>query len=256
MCVLALAWKSHPRWPLVLAGNRDERHDRPAAPLARWEAAPEVLGGRDLEAGGTWLGVSEAGRLAVVTNVRGFGGPPSRAPSRGLLVRDLLIGRGRYAAVRQDELAAFSPMNLILVCGGEASVLTNQPAAAIRPLAPGLHGLANGPLDDQWPKTRRLKAALAAWLEAGDGEPDALFAALADRTPAPDDELPSTGLGLERERLASPVFIAGEVYGTRCSTVVRVDADGKGEIQERRYGPGGAPLGGGALAFIWPSARL
>ena len=256
MCVLALGWKSHPRWPLVLAGNRDERHDRPAAALARWDEAPEVLGGRDLEAGGTWLGVSERGRLAVVTNLRGFGAPRPQAPSRGLLVRDLLTGRGRYAAVRQDELAAFSPMNLILVEGGNASFMTNKPAAAILPLAPGLHGLANGELDDPWPKTRQLKAALAAWFEAGDDEPDALFAALADRTPAPDAELPSTGLGLERERLASPVFIAGDVYGTRCSTVVRVNSDGEGEILERRCGAGGAPLGATALTFIWPSGSL
>ena len=256
MCVLAMAWKSHPHWPLVLAGNRDERHDRPAAPVARWDEAPEVLGGRDLEAGGSWLGVSEAGRLAVVTNLWGFGAARLGAPSRGLLVRDLLTGQGRYATVREDELADFSPMNLIRVDGGEASFLTNQPAPSIRPLEPGVHGLSNGGLDDPWPKTKRLKAALEAWLETADARADALFRALADRTRPPDEELPSTGLGLERERLVSPVFISGEVYGTRCSTVVTVDAAGQGLIQERRFGRDGEPAGETALTFIWATGGL
>ena len=240
----------------MLAGNRDERHDRPAAPLARWDEAPEVLGGRDLQAGGSWLGVSEAGRLAVVTNLRGLGAARPGAPSRGLLVRDLLTGRGRYATVRQDELADFSPMNLIVIEGGEARFLTNQPAATIRPLQPGVHGLSNGGLDDPWPKTQRLEAALKTWLEAGEAHPETLFAALADRTRPPDEELPSTGLGLERERLVSPVFISSAVYGTRCSTVVTVDAAGQGRIQERRFGPDGESAGETALTFIWPTGGL
>ena len=252
MCVLALAFRSHPRWPLVLAGNRDELHARPAAPLARWQDAPEVLGGRDLEGGGTWLGVSEAGRLAVVTNLRGFGPPAPEAPSRGLLARDILLGRGRYATVDCEELAAFNPMNLIVVQDGEVRFLTNRPSAAIRPLQPGIYGLSNGDLDAPWPKTRRLKAALSAWLDSDNDLSGALFEALADETRPPDAELPSTGLDVERERLVSSVFLRGEVYGTRCSTVVRVDGAGEGEILERRFGPGGELLGDSQLSFRWP----
>ena len=251
MCVLALAFRSHPRWPLVLAGNRDELHARPAAPLARWQDAPQVLGGRDLEGGGTWLGVSEAGRLAVVTNLRAFGPPASEAPSRGLLARDILLGRGRYATVERDELAAFNPMNLIVIDVGEARFLTNRPVPAIRALQPGIYGLSNGDLDAPWPKTRRLKGALSAWLDGETHQSGDLFAALADETRPPDEELPSTGLDLERERLVSSVFLRGEVYGTRCSTLVRIDAAGQGEILERRFGPGGEPLGESQLSFRW-----
>src|SRR5688572_17173657 len=113
MCVLAFAWRAHPEFELVLAGNRDERHDRAAAPLGRWDGAPYVLAGRDLVAGGGWLGVSERGRLAVVTNVRGFGPPDLTRPSRGALVADVLTEKGRYAELTVEHAAAFNPMNLI-----------------------------------------------------------------------------------------------------------------------------------------------
>ena len=252
MCVLAFAWLAHPHWPLVLAGNRDELHARPAAPLARWDEAPEVLGGRDLEGGGTWLGVSEAGRLAVVTNLRGFGAPRPRAPSRGLLVREFLVGRGLYAGFLAGDLDAFNPLNLIVVDGGEARFCSNRPGSTVRTLSPGIYGLSNGDLDAPWPKTRRLKAALATWLEGADHGPAPLLAAMADETRPPDDELPSTGLDPERERLVSPIFIRGGLYGTRCSTIVRVDGGGQGEILERRFGPDGERSGETTLRFSWP----
>ena len=252
MCVLAFAWRSHPDWPLVLAGNRDELHARPAAPLAAWEDAPGVLGGRDLEGGGTWLGVSEAGRLAVVTNLRGFGPPRPEAPSRGRLARDVLTGRGPYARFGARDLDAFNPMNLIVVGEGEARFCANRPSSSIRTLAPGIYGLSNGDLDEPWPKTSRLKAAMGGWLGGSDHDPETLLDALGDETRPPDAELPSTGLDLERERLVSPIFIRSGTYGTRCSTVVRVDRQGRGEILERRFGPDGRPLGETALKFSWP----
>ena len=252
MCVLAFAWLAHPDWPLVLAGNRDELHARPAAPLARWDEAPQVLGGRDLEGGGTWLGVSEAGRLAVVTNLRGFGAPRPEAPSRGRLAHDVLTGEGPYARFQARDLDAFNPLNLIVVDGGEARFCSNRPSSTIRTLTPGIYGLSNGDLDAPWPKTRRLKAALAAWLGGADHAAATLVAALADETRPPDDELPSTGLDRERERLGSPIFIRADLYGTRCSSVVRVDASGQGEILERRFGPGGERAGETALKFGWP----
>ena len=253
MCVLAFAWRAHPDWPVVLAGNRDELHARPAAPLARWDEAPEVLGGRDLEGGGTWLGVSERGRMAVVTNVRGFGPPAPDARSRGRLVRDVLTGEGPYAHFSEPDLGAFNPMNLIVVSEGKARFCSNRPRSAIRTLASGLYGLSNGDLDAPWPKTLRLKAALAAWLDGPDHEATPLLDALADETRPPDEDLPSTGLDLERERLVSPIFIRAGRYGTRCSTVVRIDALGHGEIVERRFGPGGQPAGETGLKFTWPA---
>jgi len=252
VCVLALAIGSHPDWPLVLAGNRDELHARPAAPLDRWAEAPQVLGGRDLEGGGTWLGVSEEGRLAVVTNIRGFGPPHPGAPSRGLLARDYLVGEGRYAGFGEADLAAFNPMNLIVVDQGVVRFCSNRPAPSIRELGRGIYGLSNADLDAPWPKTQRLKAALAAWLEGSARELEPLFAALADETRPTDAELPSTGLDLERERLVSPIFIRNRPYGTRCSTVVRIDAAGRGEIVERRFDAEGHESGVTALNFAWP----
>jgi uncharacterized protein with NRDE domain len=251
MCVLAFAWRSHPDWPLVLAGNRDELHARPAEPLARWAEAPQVLGGRDLAGGGTWLGVSEEGRLVVVTNLRGFGPPQPEAPSRGLLARDVLTGDGPYAHFSKADLPAFNPINLIMVSDGVARFCANRPAAVMRTLEAGIYGLSNGDLDEPWPKTSRLKAALAAWLQGDDHASQRLLDILADETRPPDAELPSTGLDLERERLVSPIFIRSEVYGTRCSTVVRIDASGHGEILERRYGPGGVQQGETRLKFCW-----
>jgi uncharacterized protein with NRDE domain len=251
MCVLAFAWRLNPRWPLVLAGNRDELHARPSAPLGRWPEAPQVLGGRDLASGGSWLGVNEAGAMAVVTNLRGYGPPQEGRPSRGRLVEDVLTGAGEFADPERAELSRLNPFSLITVADGRAGFAANRPEVVRRVLEPGLYGLSNGGLDEPWPKTVKLKAALEAWLAAGGEDLEPLFAALADESRPPEDELPSTGLDAERERLASAVFIRSPVYGTRCSTVVRVDADGRGEIAERRFEPDGAVSGYTRLAFTW-----
>ncbi|ONF94944.1 NRDE family protein [Sphingomonas jeddahensis] len=231
MCVVALAWAAHPRWRLVVAGNRDEFHARAAAPLARWEDAPGVLAGRDLVSGGGWIGVSEAGRFAVVTNVAGH--PRGEgSPSRGALVADFLRA-GRLPG--DDALAAFGGFSLMTI-GADADFRTNQPEPARHPLAPGLHGISNGPLDPPWPRTRTLTAALNDWL-AADRPVDALLDLLGDEEPAVAGE--------------RPVFIRDPVYGTRCSTVIAVDAEGNGTIMERRFGPSGASDGETRLTFTW-----
>lgn len=245
MCLLALAWNAHPRWPLVLAANRDERHDRPSLPAHRWEDLPSVLGGRDLEAGGTWLGVSEAGRLASVTNFRSPADIGVARRSRGVLTRDFLAGDVSLEDIAALDAQAFNPFNLFLVEGGEAAFLTNRPRTTTRRLEPGVHGLSNGPLDQPWPKTLMLEARLHAWLDGPADDIAPLFDALADEGP-PDAEA-----GTERWRSAA--FLRGEQYGTRCSTVIRVDADGRGELVERAFGPGGTPGVETALAFRWPA---
>jgi uncharacterized protein with NRDE domain len=248
MCVLALALGLSPVWPVVLIGNRDELHARPSAPLHRWPEAPRVLAGKDLQSGGTWLGVSEAGRLAVVTNLRGFGPPQEGRPSRGALVTQALEGAGPWADPDGAELSAFNPLNLIVAEGRKGRFWANRPGLVRRELGPGLYGLSNGDLDEPWPKTRRLKAMLGRWLERP-GEPEALFAALADESRPVDAELPATGLELERERLASAIFIRHPLYGTRCSTIVLVGADGAGRIGERRFGADGEAVGETWLDF-------
>jgi uncharacterized protein with NRDE domain len=236
VCVLAFSRGVDPRWPLILAGNRDERHDRPTAPLARWRDNPELLAGRDLEGGGTWLGVSSLGRLATVTNVRRPGGPEPGRPSRGRLVQDVLMG----ADPALSDLADYNPFNLLLFDADGGSLLSNAPAPARRPLRPGLYGLANGPLDEPAGRVLRLKAGLAAWLEAGSGGLDGLFDLLGDDH-APDSHD------------STPVFIRNLIYGTRCSTVVRVDAQGRGEMVERRFDAAGGFIGESALTFVWPA---
>jgi uncharacterized protein with NRDE domain len=245
MCVIALAWRAHPRWRLVLAGNRDEFHARPSAALARWTEAG-IIAGRDREAGGTWLGVNAEGRCSVVTNVR----DPRDAQtglSRGLLVTDFLTGAddaATHSARLQRVAADYRPFNLLIFDATQAFHIGNRPQPNVHALSDGIHGLSNATLDTPWPKTRRLCARLQAWIDASSASSGAedfatLFAALADETVAADTDLPDTGIGLERERWLSSAFIRGESYGTRASTVVAIDHDGRGLIVERRFGPHG-----------------
>lgn len=245
MCLVALSWMSHPRWRLLLAGNRDEFHARPTAALAAWPAPyAGVLAGRDLRSGGSWVGLGAGGRAAVVTNVRDPLASMS-GPSRGALIADYLGGSadaGAYAAVMHGQTAEYPPFNLLLADAGRCEYLGNHPLSA-RPLEPGLHGMSNGPLDAPWPKTRRLLERLDAWLAGPTDEPSALWQALADEHVAGDAELPDTGIGLELERRLSPAFIRGRDYGTRASTLVAIDHDGHGWIHERRFGPDGVFLG-------------
>lgn len=241
MCLIAFAWQTHPRWRLLLAGNRDEFHARPSAPLARWTDLP-VIGGRDLQAGGTWLGVTPTGRCCVVTNVRDPSDPQHGA-SRGLLATDYLAGAEdaiAHAARLQASAPGYRPFNLLTFDAEHGFYIGNRPASRAQPIEAGIHGLSNADFNTPWPKTRNLMQRLQAWLDTGhevDFAP--LFRALADEQPAPDESLPETGIGLERERLLSSAFIRGEVYGTRASTIVAIGYDGEGLIIERRFGPAG-----------------
>ncbi|HEX7751340.1 MAG TPA: NRDE family protein [Novosphingobium sp.] len=251
MCVAAIAWDAHPRWRLVAIGNRDEFHARPAAGLAEWDDGSGILAGRDLQGGGTWLGVSNAGRFVLVTNFRVPGYPQPGRPSRGGLVTDLLTGTVRAAEV---EIAAFNPFNLFVVEGGEARVLTNHPFEARQPLTPGVHGLSNGPFEGSWPKTRQLNVGLADWLGGPAEDFAPLLTALRAETPHPADAPDDAPPGSQPEARYAPVFIRDSLYGTRCSTVVAVDRAGGGTILERRYAPDGKATGETALRFAWPAA--
>ncbi|UGB37813.1 NRDE family protein [Frateuria soli] len=250
MCLIAFAWNIHPRWRLVLAGNRDEYHARPSAPLARWNDMP-VIAGRDLEAGGTWLGLSTDGRCGVVTNVRD---PrlPQTGRSRGLLVTDWLRGCADATAHAQAlgaSAAGYRPFNLLTFDAQAAFYLGNRPEPRVQAVTPGVHGLSNADFNTPWPKTRQLMARLQAWLDEGMEDVAPLFAALADEQPALDHELPDTGIGRERERRLSPAFIRGPEYGTRASTLVLVGRAGGGRIIERRFGPEGRPDGRSEVAW-------
>lgn len=251
MCVIAFAWKVHPRWRLLLIGNRDEAHARPSAPLRRWPEDAALLAGRDLEAGGTWMGVHVSGRAAVVTNVRDPRAAHDRA-SRGPLVSDFLRETdpaAQHAEALELEAARYRPFNLLLFDGEAARFVSNHPNMRAREISAGVHGLSNGDLDAPWPKARCATAALRDWLGSDDEDFAPLFDALVDETIAPDIELPDTGIGIERERQLSPMFVRGALYGTRATTLIALDRDGGGCIIERRFGPEAAPQGEIELRF-------
>lgn len=253
MCVAAIAWNAHPRWRLVAAGNRDELHARLAAPLGRWPDRPPLVAGRDLQSGGTWFGVSEAGRLAVVTNLRGFGLPAEDRPSRGELVTDLLAGRGTFAKPSEDQLADFNPFNLITFWRDRLEFWTNRPKVQRRQLESGVYALSNGPLDAPWPKTTRLHQLMTDWLAEPSPDPRALFAGLAeDRLPAAPARAALPASDALDEPPVTPIFVRNAVWGTRCSTVVAVDSHGHGVMIERRFSPSGDATGETTLPFTWP----
>lgn len=243
MCVAAFAWEAHPRWRLIVAANRDEFHDRPAAPLHVWSDG--IIAGRDLRSGGTWLGINPAGRCVLVTNYRVPDYPRPGRPSRGGLVTALLGD----ADPRQIAIAAYNPFNLFCADTARAYIMTNQPDTRLS-VAPGVHGLSNGDHDKAWPKTVALNGALADWLAGPARDVSALFAALADSTPLAANAME----GLSPEPRFSPVFIRDDIYGTRCSTVLAIDRDGHGTIIERSFDAQARPSGEVTLNFRWPLA--
>lgn len=230
MCLVALAIDENRRFPLVIATNRDEFFDRPAARMGWWtpaEGGPEILAGRDLQAGGTWLGLTASGRLGLVTNVRRPQEPDPSAPSRGGIVPHWLRTEMRADQFwMQTSLSGYAPFNLIAADfrRGDCFWASNDHAIPRR-IERGIFGLSNAALDTPWPKVTTLKERLGEALknaESVDALSSQLFTALADRELAPEDQLPSTGIGRERERLLSPAFIRTPdgTYGTRCSTVI------------------------------------
>lgn len=250
MCLIALAWRAHPRYPLIVVANRDEFHDRPAAPLAEWPDAPGLYGGRDLRAGGAWLALSGGGRLAAVTNVREPQPAPAGLRSRGALATGFLQGAASAPEAAQglmDEAGRFGAFNLLLSDGQTLSYASNRPEPRWQPVAPGVHAISNAGLNTPWPKTLRLRAALQAWLDEGREEVEPLFTALADDRAPADAELPDTGVGLDLERLLAPPFIRSARYGTRASSVVLLGPEGW-RFEERRFGPDGVALGASALS--------
>lgn len=199
-----------------------------------------MLAGRDLEAGGTWLGMTRSGRFAALTNYRAPGSQKPRAPSRGKLVADFLGGNADIDSYLDAlDPAAYNGFNLLLGDGRQLVAFSNITMLR-HPLAPGIHGLSNHLLDTPWPKVGAGKTALTAALAALPDE-NPLFRLLRDDTPHPDHLLPATGVGLAWERLLSSAFIRGTDYGTRCSTLVKVGASGTAIFDEQTWLPGGAP---------------
>lgn len=240
MCLIVVGWHVHPDYPLIVAANRDEFYARPTASAARWPDDNSIMGGIDLEAGGTWLGISESGRFSAVTNVR-EPGMPQGSQSRGALPRDFL--RSTVSALtfaRQISHDAYSGFNLLL-SDGDSLVYCSNRSSPPRLLSPGIYGLSNHLLDSPWPKLLKARQAFA---EALRQHPDeiALFELLADQQIFGDDVLPKTGVPLEWERLLSAIFVSSENYGTRASTVLWRSNDGHIRLHEKCHGPNGQAL--------------
>lgn len=250
MCLILMAWRTHPRYCCIIAANRDEFHDRPAAAAAWWPESRRILAGRDLTAGGTWLGLTRTGRFAALTNFRSPQALRTDAPSRGILVSDWLesdesVPQG--LARLQSESARYNGFNLLFSDGARLGVHESMGAAG-RELKPGIYGLSNHRLDTPWRKLQRAKAGFARAIDAATG-PHELLTVLRDEQPTPDEELPSTGVGLDLERLLSRSFIRSPHYGTRCSTVVRIETTGTVLFDEWSWTPDGNEAGRSSLQF-------
>lgn len=238
MCLIVFAWQLVPGMPLIAAGNRDEFYDRPAAPAAWWDDHPQVYAGRDLQGGGTWMGITREGRFAAITNVRAPTEKRDDAPSRGALVADFLTGQAspqEYIGQISSHAQRFNGFNLLV--GNRHTLIwfsnrAQDDARNGKPLAAGIYGLSNGVLDTPWPKVVRTKAQFGSLLCQYAPE-DAYFEMLADTSRPSDCRLPRTGVSLEWERILSAVCIESPEYGTRASTMVRVCADNSAALEER-----------------------
>ncbi len=257
MCLILLAWRTHPEYPLVFAGNRDESYARSSAPAEFWRDEPAIFGGRDLEKNGTWLGLSRSGRFAAVTNYRERPAVKNASRSRGDLAARFLLGSDaprQYLEQAARSASDYSPFSLIVGDGPSLWYYSNR-SSDIKSLSPGVHGLSNHLIDTPWPKVANGKERLGRLTGADETRlTTGLFEILLDRTPAPDADLPETGVGLQRERELSPLFIAGERYGTRASTVVLIHRTGAVLFIERTFGPHGVPLGATEKRFSVPMA--
>jgi uncharacterized protein with NRDE domain len=238
MCVIFIAHQRHPRHPLIVLANRDEFYNRPTAAPARWEDHPHVTAGRDLVAGGTWLGVTDGGRFAAVTNYRDPNAPPGPL-SRGRLVADFLIGEDKAqtymnrVAGNSDQYSGFNLLVGEISKGGNDLFYFSNRGDGIRKLEPGVYGLSNHLLDTAWPKVSTGVERFIKIISKPQVSKSECFALLADANVAADVDLPDTGVGTDRERVLSPIFIRTPTYGTRSSTVVMFDNDSGFDFEER-----------------------
>jgi uncharacterized protein with NRDE domain len=249
MCLLVLAVRTHPRLPLIVAGNRDEFHTRPTQAAHWWPDRRNIVGGRDLQAGGTWLAVHRNGRFAAVTNYRDARRENAGLRSRGGLVTGFLdADAGAIDYLESIESSAYAGFNLVVSDGRSAGYLSNR-GAGLRELPPGIYGLSNATLDDPWTKVTRTKARLADLIDADDVNETTLMRILGDRGKASTDEVETNGLSFAMAHTLTAPFIVHPEYGTRCSTVMTVDDGGSVRFLERRFNPDGRVSGESKYAF-------
>ena len=236
MCLIFISLKNHSDYKLIVAANRDEFYNRKTAPAAYWKDHPEILGGRDLEAGGTWLGITKNGRISMITNYRDPKNIDPKAPSRGQLVSEYLLSRvspDLYLQSLEPQAKKYNGFNLITGTIDDLWYFSNY-GNGILQFKPGLYGLSNHLLETPWPKVENGKKRIKEILDSP-FKTDDLFETLFDDQQAKDELLPDTGVGIEKERVLSSMFIKSPGYGTRCSTVILVDNNDQVFFSERVY---------------------
>lgn len=237
MCLILFAYESHPKYKLVVAANRDEFYSRPTSPADFWQDNPEILAGRDLREGGTWMGITTNGRFAALTNYRDPSRNKKTAPSRGHLVQrflDSTMTPSAYIDQIPDAGKEYNGFNLLIGENDSLYYYSNR-EQILRPVSPGIHGLSNALLNDPWPKVIKGKQALEMALQHDEVKPEQLFAILVDQEPVEDQELPDTGVGLEMERGLAPAFVTMSGYGTKTSTVILIDHSDQVRFWERSF---------------------
>ena len=243
MCLIAIAFQCHSHYPLIVVANRDEFYDRPTLPAGFWHDSPELLAGRDQQAGGTWLGINKNGRFAAITNYR-EGKPPPAPRSRGELTINFLTGNAsasEYGRLLKASNELYNGYSLLLYDGLQLVACSNR-HQLIKSLSPGLYGLSNHLLDTPWPKVVLAKDNLKALLKEQQITAEQLMECLSSKTPFSSDQLPNTGLGPGWERSLSPPFVNSQEYGTRCCTTLLVSDARKVVFSEQSF-ERGKPLG-------------
>jgi len=237
MCLIFLSYNQHPKYPLIIAANRDEFLDRPALPMDYWPENPNILAGQDLTGGGTWLGVTTSGYFSMLTNYRDMANIKTNAPTRGKLVLDYLKGEfdpATYLQALDASGGQYNGYNILLGTMHNPWYYSNQNHKFYQ-LGSGLYGLSNALLDSNWPKVDRGKTAFRELVESNNVNSESLFELMINKELADDDQLPDTGIGIEKEKLLSSMFIDMQGYGTRNTTILIMDRNNTVEITERTY---------------------
>ena len=235
MCLLLLAYKSHPNYKIILAANRDEFYKRPTLPLHNWKNHPELFAGKDLEGKGTWLGITKTGKLAAITNYRDMASIKKNAPTRGKLVTDFLMNKipaEKYSDILIKTTKIYNGYNLIYGEINNLYYFSNLNDKALK-FSPGIYGLSNHLLDTPWPKVIKSKKKFSKILEETIPSKYELFELLLDSEIFPEKELPNSGLSKELEKMVSPIFTSSDEYGTRSSSVILIDNENNVHFMEK-----------------------
>lgn len=237
MCLIVFGYNCHQTYPFILAGNRDEFYQRPTKQAHFWDTEPEILAGRDLKAGGTWLGMTKEGRIGVLTNYRHFHSQPGGQKSRGELIPTFLKSSLDPKNVLADIISRghqYDGFNMIAGTSTKLNYISNV-HNSLEEIPPGIHGISNGFLNTSWPKVDVAKEKYRSATSGADIDEEAIFSFLKNKETYPQESLPDTGLSPEKEKAVSPIFIELKNYGTRCSTLITVDKNGLVSFVEKSY---------------------